>query len=42
MDEEYLSPFSLAAREAGIQNMKGGKPDDITVILARITCLEES
>ncbi|KAK3084741.1 hypothetical protein FSP39_018193 [Pinctada imbricata] len=39
-DEDYLSPFALSAREAGI-NIRGGKPDDITVVIARVSCLTE-
>lgn len=35
-DEEYMSPFARNARENGI-NAIGGKPDDITVVLATIT-----
>lgn len=35
-DEDYMSPFALNARENGI-NAIGGKPDDITVVLATIT-----
>uniref|UniRef100_T1J6J6 Protein phosphatase n=1 Tax=Strigamia maritima TaxID=126957 RepID=T1J6J6_STRMM len=34
-DEEYLSPFSMRAMENGIDAM-GGKPDDITVLLASV------
>ncbi|XP_069985656.1 protein phosphatase PTC7 homolog [Penaeus vannamei] len=35
-DEDYMSPFARNARENGI-NAIGGKPDDITVVLATIT-----
>ncbi|KAK8407376.1 hypothetical protein O3P69_002125 [Scylla paramamosain] len=35
-DEDYMSPFARSARENGI-NAIGGKPDDITVVLATIT-----
>jgi len=35
-DEDYMSPFALNARENGI-NAIGGKPDDITVVLATVT-----
>lgn len=35
-DEDYMSPFAINARENGI-NAIGGKPDDITVVLATIT-----
>lgn len=34
-DSSYLSPFALRARENGI-NCVGGKPDDITVLLASV------
>ncbi|XP_074642148.1 protein phosphatase PTC7 homolog isoform X1 [Tubulanus polymorphus] len=34
-DPEYISPFCIAARDAGI-NCLGGKPDDITVLLASV------
>ncbi|GFQ85162.1 protein phosphatase PTC7 homolog [Trichonephila clavata] len=37
-DANYLSPFSKRARENGI-NVLGGKPDDITVLLAAVTNL---
>ncbi|XP_076064354.1 protein phosphatase PTC7 homolog [Oratosquilla oratoria] len=35
-DEDYMSPFALSARQNGI-NAIGGKPDDITVVLATVT-----
>lgn len=35
MDEEYESPFMKAAKAAG-EKWKGGKPDDITVVVARV------
>lgn len=35
-DPDYVSPFSLAARRNGI-NIRGGKPDDVTVLLARVS-----
>lgn len=35
-DPEYMSPFALSAIDAGI-NLTGGKPDDITCIMARVT-----
>lgn len=35
-DPDYLSPFALSARHNGI-NISGGKPDDITVLLARVS-----
>lgn len=36
LDPDYISPFAKAARKYGI-NISGGKPDDITVILARVS-----
>lgn len=39
-DPEYLSPFAISAINSGI-DLKGGKPDDITLILARITSFAE-
>ncbi|KAL3857154.1 hypothetical protein ACJMK2_011849 [Sinanodonta woodiana] len=39
-DPDYLSPFALSALDAGIA-MRGGKPDDITVILAKVSCQPE-
>ncbi|XP_076434961.1 protein phosphatase PTC7 homolog [Babylonia areolata] len=35
-DPDYMSPFALSAINAGVQ-LSGGKPDDITCILARVT-----
>ena len=35
-DPSYKSPFMAAALDAGVQ-WQGGKPDDITVVVARIT-----
>ncbi|KAH6931916.1 hypothetical protein HPB50_001468 [Hyalomma asiaticum] len=35
-DEAHLSPFSLRARDNGIDTI-GGKPDDITILLASVT-----
>lgn len=35
-DPDYDSPFALAARRNGI-NISGGKPDDVTVLLARVS-----
>lgn len=35
-DPDYQSPFALAARQNGI-NINGGKPDDVTVLLARVS-----
>ncbi|KAF8767774.1 Protein phosphatase PTC7 like protein [Argiope bruennichi] len=37
-DANYLSPFSKRARENGI-DVLGGKPDDVTVLLAAVTNL---
>jgi protein phosphatase PTC7 len=36
-DPDYMSPFALNAAANGYQDVKGGKPDDITVLLARVT-----
>lgn len=36
LDPEYISPFAKAAKKHGI-HIRGGKPDDITVLLARVT-----
>lgn len=35
-DPDYVSPFAVSARRNGI-NISGGKPDDVTVLLARVT-----
>lgn len=35
-DPDYISPFALAARQNGIE-LYGGKPDDVTVLLARVS-----
>ncbi|XP_052801004.1 protein phosphatase PTC7 homolog [Mya arenaria] len=35
-DPDYMSPFALAAIDSGIE-LRGGKPDDITVIVARVS-----
>ncbi len=35
-DPNFLSPFAKNARNAGIANVRGGKEDDITVLLATI------
>ena len=35
-NKTYDSPFAKNAREAG-RNHPGGKPDDITVIVAQVT-----
>lgn len=39
-DKEYLSPFSKKARENQL-NYTGGKPDDITIIVAQINLQEQ-
>jgi hypothetical protein len=31
------SPFAISARKNGYDKFTGGKPDDITVVLARVT-----
>ncbi|GFN92815.1 phosphatase ptc7-like protein [Plakobranchus ocellatus] len=36
LDPDYMSPFALSACDIGI-NLSGGKPDDITCIVARVT-----
>lgn len=35
-DPDHVSPFAQAAKKNGI-NMIGGKPDDVTVLLARVS-----
>jgi len=40
-DPDYLSPFSMSAIDAGIE-IRGGKPDDITVIVASVSYDTES
>lgn len=35
-DEAHLSPFCLRARDNGIDTI-GGKPDDITILLASVS-----
>lgn len=35
-DPDYLSPFCQSAAKSGL-NLKGGKPDDITVLLSRVS-----
>lgn len=37
LDPDYLSPFSMSAIQAGIP-IRGGKPDDITVLVATVSC----
>ena len=34
--QNHISPFAMAARENGIP-YTGGKPDDITLLIARVT-----
>lgn len=36
-DPDYLSPFAFSAIDAGI-DIRGGKPDDITVLVATVSC----
>lgn len=36
MDTTYMSPFALNAIDAGYFGTQGGKPDDITVVVAQI------
>lgn len=36
-DPSYMSPFAQSANANGYDYVKGGKPDDITVLLARVT-----
>jgi protein phosphatase PTC7 len=40
-DKDYLSPFSKKARENQL-NYIGGKPDDITIIVAQIYLKEQN
>lgn len=35
LDREYRSPFSIEAQKAGLK-YKGGKPDDITVVIGKV------
>jgi protein phosphatase PTC7 len=35
-DPNYMSPFSLAAKKYGLE-YQGGKPDDITLLIARVS-----
>lgn len=39
-DPEYVSPFALSAAANGFGDVQGGKPDDITVLLAKVAELE--
>lgn len=36
LDEKYLSPFAISAK-LNNKDYEGGKPDDITVLLARVS-----
>ncbi|XP_005102660.1 protein phosphatase PTC7 homolog [Aplysia californica] len=36
LDPDYMSPFAISANDIGI-DLRGGKPDDITCIVARVT-----
>jgi len=36
-DENFLSPFAKNARANGFSNLKGGKEDDVTVLLAAVS-----
>lgn len=36
-----MSPFAISAQKHGL-DYKGGKPDDVTVLLARVTTLKDS
>ena len=40
MDKEHLSPFAYGARMAGWGYM-GGKPDDITVVVAYVSAASQ-
>lgn len=40
-DPNYLSPFAINAKKVGI-DIKGGKPDDITVLISVVSCRAES
>ncbi len=40
-DKDYLSPFSKKARENQL-NYTGGKPDDITIIVAQLNLKEQN
>ena len=42
IDINYDSPFSIKAKENGLLHIKGGKQDDITVIICQILNYEES
>ena len=36
-DPDFDSPFAITARKNGYSDFTGGKPDDITVLLARVS-----
>ena len=36
-DPTFNSPFAIAAQKNGYFDYQGGKPDDITVLFARVT-----
>lgn len=40
-NNNWISPFSFEAKKNNINNMKGGKMDDITVIVAQVTNKEQ-
>lgn len=40
-DPDFMSPFALHAADNGFNNVKGGKPDDITVVLACVSDVVE-
>lgn len=40
-DPNYLSPFAVNARKAGIE-IRGGKPDDITVLISLVSSRQDN
>ena len=40
-NNNWISPFSFEAKKNNINNMKGGKMDDITIIVAQVTNKEQ-
>ena len=40
-NNNWISPFSFEAKKNNINNMKGGKMDDITIIVAQVTDKEQ-
>lgn len=43
VDSSYMSPFAQSGSQALSWEYQGGKPDDITVILAAVMdCLDET